>query len=309
MKKMVLIFIVIFLSLQIFSQSEYLPLVSENKYWVLLEFEESAVAPGALGGYVFAISGDTVVNDITYQKVYKHTLAGNHPCQYPPCFEFEIPYQITGTELVSLIREDTMNKKIFNLPAGNGEFCDIEEHLLFDFSLTNGDSLNDCAAQAITFGGQYGIIDSITSESIYDKQRRTLYTTGIMTYLGLPPIGEVKIAEGVGFVTHGLFHYAGNRFEMVDFCEGSLEECNFATGNSDIDSPQNVKVYPNPVTDILVIEADFQIRQVQVYNHQGQFLFQTQSKHLDLSNRTSGMTYINIMDIDGKVYIRKVVVD
>lgn len=48
----------------------------------------------------------------------------------------------------------------------------------------------------------------------------TLHTTGNISYIGLPPIGDVKISEGIGFIDYGLIYGISDLDVLVDFYSG-----------------------------------------------------------------------------------------
>ena len=130
MKPESLAFIFLFLFGPKLLQGQYIPIVEEGKYWIYLNYYISAhedLLP--VSGHALSFEGDTTVNSINYKKVYKHLLKGAHPCMYPPCWQFTYPYQTESKSLISLIREDTLSKKIFNLPFSSFGFCDTSEHL------------------------------------------------------------------------------------------------------------------------------------------------------------------------------------
>lgn len=303
MKKKSILILCIICSLNLIAQT-YSPLAVENRFWILKKYDLAEVAPGALSGFMYAVDGDTVVNEQSYKKMYKYDLAGSHPCETGPCFSFEIPYRITGQELYALLREDLENRIIYAIPFGNGEFCEPAEHVLFDFSLQPGDSLNDCSTQAI-WGN--GLVDTIRTETIYENERRTIYTTGVMTYLGLPPYGEVRISEGFGFVNHGPFHFSENRAEMYDFCEGTLESCNITyTGIQTIEKQPFITA-PNPTTGVFTIHSELAIESLGLYDLSGRLLLKENSKEVNMTGFAAGVYILKITDKQGKVYSEKII--
>lgn len=87
--------------------NDYQPLLTENSVWSV-----------TLEKYVF--EGDTVINDVTYQKLYKH-------------FDLDV---VTPEELeyYAALRDDTLARKVYVIEK------DTEtEELLYDFSLEVGD--------------------------------------------------------------------------------------------------------------------------------------------------------------------------
>lgn len=253
--------------------AQYLPLISENKYWIYAHYD-NADESNINSGYLITIGGDTLVGDQLYRTVLRGGLSGSHPCPpwFQPCFVFDLPYHLLGLSVIGFIREDTVEKKVYYAPILNPAPCGPEEQLLLDFSLEVDDTLNTCAYNAV--GGAAfearGLIDSIQSVFLYGKTRRTLHTTGFTTYLGLWITGPIMIAEGVGYEKYGPFYYAGNLSLLVDYCEGTLDECNIISATGSPFPNAAPAVYPNPCTNSVCIEpaaGHTRIRLVDLHGH------------------------------------------
>ena len=85
-KSLVLIFLLSFAPKML--QGQYIPMVEEGKYWIYLNYYISGDNFLPVSGHAITIEGDTIINSISYKKVYKHLLKGGHPCMYPPCWQF-----------------------------------------------------------------------------------------------------------------------------------------------------------------------------------------------------------------------------
>jgi len=307
--KLALIFLFSFLTAIIHGQ--YIPIVEEGKYWIYLYHFDSD-HPVPVSGYAITFEGDTIINSLSYKKVYLYGLAGEHNCQFPPCFQFDIPYQLTGKELVSFIREDTVNKRVFNLPILNYDiFCDANEYLMFDFSLGIGDTLNSCIYEFI--GGDlneqppFGIVDSIKTTEKFGKNRTTIFTTGYPSWAYLPVHGEVLILEGVGHENYGIFHEPLSF--LVDFCEGGMEACGILSSYSSIENKKEVKIFPNPTNGIFRISIEEEeLKSIRIYSMMGVLITEfSHTNTVDLSHLEGGIYLIELISKDDERFVRRII--
>ncbi|HPN72223.1 MAG TPA: T9SS type A sorting domain-containing protein, partial [Saprospiraceae bacterium] len=56
----------------------------------------------------------------------------------------------------------------------------------------------------------------------------------------------------------------------------------------------DLKIYPNPSTDIITLEYDGADQTVQVFNTSGQQIMQIQSKQIDVSNLPKGLYFVKV---------------
>ncbi len=283
------------------SKAQYLPVVVEGKYWVLKKYGDSDI-PHAISAYALVISGDTLVNSLAYKKVYLSFLAGSHPCPPPqfPCFVPDFPYRALNKELVSLIREDTLSKMVYNLPIARHDFfCDTIEYLVFDFSLEMGNVLNKCVYEAIG-GGSFGFVDSTGVYELYDNNRNTLYTTGYQTYLGLPPIGAIRIMEGIGFENYGVFH--DPRSELIDFCAGGAQSCEILSSTTVPLDVQTVTIFPNPSKGVFHVQVnEGRLKCIRVYNTLGVLKKEVWNANtVDMAMFENGVYIVELIDSSGR---------
>lgn len=290
---------------------QYIPIVEEGKFWIYLNHQDED-HPSPVSGHAITFEGDSIINSLRYKKVYILELAGEHSCPYPPCFQFNFPYQTTGKFLISFIREDTVRKKVFMLPDITADlFCDSKEYLIFDYSLNMNDTLNPCIYQFIgAENGEnfpWGIVDSINVTYRFGKNRNTIFTTGVMRYGGLPPIGEVLILEGIGLEHYGLFHEPLSY--LVDFCEGGMEACEIAVSTHAIDSPKRIALFPNPTDGIVHISVnEGAYREVRVFTILGEFITEFQNTGaIDLSNQENGIYFIEAILENKERIVQKIV--
>lgn len=287
-------------------QGQYIPIVEEDKFWIYLHHWDED-HPEAVSGHAITFQGDTVINSVSYKKVYRYGLNGGHNCQFPPCFQFDRPYQSFGKLLVAFIREDTVNKKVYNLPAEPYGFCDTSEHLILDYALEIGDTLNACLYDFIGANPEYpfgplGIVDSIQVVPRFGKNRNTIFTTGIASYGGLPFYSQVLILEGVGLENYGIFHEYLTY--LVDFCEGGMEACELILSNAPVESEKEVNISPNPTQGLFTVSISEELLNATctIVNSLGQV---TQSfKLTDLNNTgqlSSSGIYFWRIEQDGRL--------
>lgn len=83
------------------------------------------------------------------------------------------------------------------------------------------------------------------------------------------------------------------------------ETCTLSIG--DLDVPK-VKVHPNPVIDVLIINMDNNLlKAVQVYNHLGQLVSIETETVIEVYNYTSGIYVLRLETIHGKILLKKIV--
>ena len=306
--------LVILLFLFLFSktiQGQYIPMVEEGKYWIYLNYFIQLDDFLPVSGHAITFQGDTVINSVSYKKVFKLNLKGYHNCPWPPCWQFTYPYQTESKELIAFIREDTLSKKIYNLPLSLYEFCDTTEHLIFDFSLAVGDTVNSCIYDFI--GAMYvsetpgGIVDSMGAIEIYGKNRNTIFTTGFLPFGQDFAIEQLSIMEGIGLEGAGIFFNPLSTF--VDFCEGGLYPCQLLSSNSDIESRKTINIFPNPTKDIVQVSTgDAMLKSIRVYSAMGVLQNEFINTHMiDLANLDSGVYFLELIMDNHQRKITKII--
>ena len=253
MKLQSLLFILLFSFAPSMSKGQYIPMVEEGKYWIYLDCFDGQ-PPMATRGHAITFQGDTMINSLSYKKVFWYSLSGYHNCPYPPCFQFYLPYQPMSKALIAFIREDTMQKTIYNLPVWDFEYCSPAEYLMFDFSLDIGDTLNDCLYEFIggdLWNPDFGLVDSIQTVQKFGKSRSTIFSYGFPVYGGDPAQREVLIIEGVGLEYYGIFHEPLSY--LVDFCEDGMDACDLISSNAPVEGDKEIIVFPNPTQGALTV--------------------------------------------------------
>ena len=166
---------------------DYRPLVVENATWIYTGFGDLS---GNVGG--LQISGDTIVNDKLYKKVYGLGF------ETIPYGTYSGPFILTGKVFKGLIREDTISKKVytnlqsdFNFGSSVHECNDLitsnEEFLLYDFDLSIGDSLNTC--NSVDNYSQHFSVQDIYYEDYFGYNFKTFQLDEY----------SIKLIEGFGY--------------------------------------------------------------------------------------------------------------
>lgn len=131
----------------ILKSQEYVPLAVDDAHWFVAYNDHELPLP-CENMWEYFVNGDTMVNDIEYKKVYRFYLESD--TSEIPCTP---PFHRTGEpELIGLIRDNIEGKKVHAIlfEAVALSFCPLnEEFELYDFSLTQGDSINICLSSFI----------------------------------------------------------------------------------------------------------------------------------------------------------------
>lgn len=310
MSKYLPIIFLSFISLHLIGQ--YIPIVDTENNWISLRYDNFDY-PNVTSGYLIKIEKDTIVDNIDYKKVCQYELNGTHPCplELMPCFIPDYPYKAKqGKKLLGFIRESISNKKIYYRPIEEDK-CSEDEYEIYDFSLQQGDSLSACQSNQIGINQieTLGIVDSITTESNFNLQRRTLHITGITSYIGLHVIGDVIISEGIGFIDYGLIYGLSDLDVLIDFCSDSNSNCDITLSKNNFIEAKPFTIYPNPTNDLLHINSDVEIKNVYIYSINGILLNSYQSTtNIDVSHLERGYylirTKYNNNQFDNKSFIK-----
>lgn len=305
------IFIIVLLYLPVnhlFAQ--YIPMVEEGKFWIYIEHSNYDF-PSPESGHAITFLGDTTINSLNYKKVYKLKLKGAHcpDVNEYPCWNFDTPYQTEEKKLISFIREDTTEKKVYNLP-NSSMFCETEEHLIYDFSLSFGDSLNHCIYDFINandiYATDWGTVESLDTIQRYGIDRPAIISYGIFYWQGLPPEGDVEIYQGFGLEFYGIFH---EKLTFIrDYCEGQIEQCELILSESSLEKNQPIKIFPNPSTGIFQISLEEEkIEFIKVYSLLGELKSEFKNtNNIDVGGYPKGFYFLEIITKDNERIVKKI---
>jgi hypothetical protein len=201
--------------------------------------------------FSFSIRGDTTVNGQVYKQVWRET------------FEFEEDTKQFTERIISsipyaLMRDDTLQRKVYAIgaSAASGNCPEDQEYLLFDFSVSEGDTLNWCSLDGLRLDEVMPVTaDSIrdTQTSFWDGTRKTIYTLFATTRYNDALLNETinPLVEGFGYLHAGPF-LEGNF--LIDYCIGNNWDCSLLSITHQPDE-ERIKIYPNPAKDLLIVET------------------------------------------------------
>ena len=290
---------------------KYQPLVEEGKYWI---YELSGTGDNPCdyrwtnSAEMLHFGIDTLINDTIYVKVLVSRLRQSGPMDSPV-----YPYEITSTYVIRFIREDTLTKKIFLLPNDNFyNPCkeELRANLLFNFSLEEGDTLNECLRNSIErFGNPdepfYPKVDSVKYEiDFYGKTRKHIYSFGYFeqcNFLHSPGF----VMEGFGF-SDGPFRGLINR-KLINYCEGTLSDCNIISSTSDAvyNKINKIIISPNPTVEFITIETALDINVVEIINQNGMSVLKGNDKQINVSNLITGVYFVRCSTLQKEMYYNK----
>ena len=290
MKKSILIVFFFSLICANYSQAQqYYPFATSNAFW-RVDWAGMPCYPPPFdntGHYQYVITGDTVINALTYHKIIRSGYPG---CNAEP---------FMGTSPNGAFRNDTLNKKVFFISADS-----TNEVLLYDFNLTIGDTVHgylENIAQAMmgpTYSAVIDNIDSVLINSSYRKRWK------FKPYLfNTPNNWDGYIIEGIGN-TLGLLEGFLNRFEsngyLVCYSENGVplygsSPCE-TVSVEELSLDKRLSVYPNPTNNTLFINTDIDYNTINIYSLSGK-LIKTQSASLQISvlDLPKGMYFIQLV--------------
>ena len=83
-------------------------------------------------------------------------------------------------------------------------------------------------------------------------------------------------------------------------------DCSELLGTSEISLAEHVKIYPNPVKDILTIKTELEIKEVRVYDMQAKLVKREKTEYITISSLPEG-TYIIQVETEKGIYSDKII--
>lgn len=229
---------------------------SDNSIWS--EVSQYAYPIPDTTYYQYGILGDTVINDLTYKKVYLLSEPG-----LPIQGDFFAAIRENESKVFAIISDSAEHAWEFNIIG--------EEILLYDFSKSVGDTMN------YNFGDFFydDVITRIDSIEINGEYRKTFnlgldyWIEGIGSTQGLfYPLRALPIARYsyvlICFNNNGDVHYLNPDF---DTCYSFMSLSEDSADNS------AVQVAPNPGNNVLNIRTSLQNASVEIYDIQGKIIY------------------------------------
>jgi hypothetical protein len=230
------------------------------------------------GGRYF-LDGDTIINNKTYHLLYSYraTLTG---LPWAGTFELDTTYK----QFRYFIREDTAARKVYEL---NG----LQDMLLFDFSLSVGDTLSG------HWMGTPVAVTHIDTETLADGSVRTRwnfdvgtsYTEGVGSsegYWNYP-------MYGIGWWNARSCYYDGQQQQLGN------NNCFTILSQQKLETATPLSMYPNPASTATTLERpEAEVAVFELYNAMGQQVLTKQLYHqqevVSLEQLPAGIYYYKI---------------
>ena len=298
--KQVIIIIIAFLNTTNVISQDYIPMAVDNATWLMGSTHEDPQFDVLI---VLRIEGDSIVNNLSYSKIYHYDYVGNK-------------ILLQTRKLLGLLRDDIDERKVYGGLLGGIQYgfetflnfeaqCDwgdintFNEHLLYDFGVQEGDTINSCMLSNSAVVSSIEEIDRfgyLRRNLSLDDDQYTIMTEGIGTCIGIFKGQEC-------FYTGGGFSYA-----LFNYCIGPFSECNLLTSIKEDLSFDQLYIYPNPVSEKLFIKSSTNTEKLFLLNNQGRLIETYMNvNYIDLRNYPSGLYILKVEDKSGRTYSKKVI--
>ena len=285
----------LFLLLGFYSQAQhdYIPMAVENAQWTIFVSDDDYFPPFIEYYYGYRIQGDTIINGVSYKKVFRRHFSPVNPDLGNPLVG---PFTVGSGTLYGAIRDDIPNKRIYGIQFCNTPPSDCpcnEEFLMYDFNMNVNDNYDYNTFCLFGYNSDYQI-GELNNEFIFNDERivQHIYYSSFDT--------DMRIYEGVGS-SFGLFEVIGPILGMQSIslnyhCIGTDQEClsGFILGEDELFLDKKIKIYPNPVKNVITIEnrqeAEFHIK---IYDILGKLILTKKISNvkntIDVSNLKEGI--------------------
>jgi hypothetical protein len=293
MKKLLLLTLILLVTSNYTSAQEYKKFINPDASWRVFYNDKSGIDTTAYESiWENYFLGDTLINDTLYNKMYRSYLQAYNN-------DYQEPYIYLGdSTLIALLREDTISKKVFGrfVTTDNLSGCSNldKEELLYDFSLSEGDTVAQCNSDAI--------IESVSESTEYPKQQ-AFYTAGLI---------EPLYTEGIGFYS-GPLGYGGipeGAIYLLDrYCLGNPEDCGLTLTSVEELNPEQINISPNPFKESFQFtSANKNLSLVKISNAIGQEIsFEKEGDRVSITGKI-GVYFIYLQDgKTGNNYFKRVV--
>lgn len=267
MKKFNLIFFLLISYISVNGQ-DYLPMLEENTVWSIMHEKHTLI-------------GDTIINDLTYKKLYFH----NFLEEFTP----------DSLVYIAAMREDETNEKVYFIWKGYEE-----EFLLYDFSLEVGNEFVVLSPMFWIVGPEFQYdmwertveVSDVFYQNIAGKDRKTIkvgpfynheyWIEGLGSSKGLIYAGASgENSVGRDYPLLLCIHVSDSLIYQQDDPWGiHTDTCyDFPYLNIDEVSQYEYKLIAIPTLfrDSFVIQSDWPIENVTVYNLMGSAIFEFSS--------------------------------
>jgi hypothetical protein len=283
MKKIkdIILILLILISFSIQAQ-QYYPFPSDSATWTTIEYGYGTFPPET-GTSHFGLVGDTIINGLTYSKLYANlgSLGAINPAS---------SFNILTANFHGAIREDSSKKIWFN--QGGANPVDL---LYYDFSLNLGDTF--CFDPPQPSGASCLPVSSVDSILINGNYRRQIH----FNYGGQT---ETWI-EGIGSIVdnfYGAWSFIGNiEFSLNCFYQANTHlygPCNYPTSlNESVNKSVELILFPNPTESQLTLNTDLEIGKILLLDITGKqmILIKKNTNTINVNNLPNGIYFLKLI--------------
>lgn len=226
---------------------------------------------------------DTVINSITYTKVYSKSMYNYGPAQF----------QYSGG-----IRQDVPQEKVYFIDNQN-----IEHDISFNQNISLGDTVYYPENQSDSLF-EVSAIDTVSVQG-NDRKKFTITTLGSSNTI------EMEYICGIGYVSLWGFEWGTSMWchsVESDLLYGEPSNPMCYLSNDELSTEQTIELSPNPTFGIITFKEAPET--IQIYSLEGKHItpdfFELGNTNLDLYRLDEGIYYL-LMTFDNKSIIRKVV--
>ncbi len=298
----ILFFVSVMLNLfqHLFAQTNiYHPFPEDTANWVIDSYDShncynvTNFASNYCGSWIYLMKGDTIINSISYNKIYYLGGVKLYYIQSPPNPIIGCQGCSGNYSYAFAIRQDSINKKVYYIDSNM-----TSDTLLYNFNLTVGDTL------PLTFGNQLAYpttissIDSIFISNSYHK-RFNLNNNYHTLIEGVGWDCDLRLIFFMGYASYGLGCFDANH----SFYSG---ECGITvTSNSEIENNFSFSISPNPSTGIFTLKISQTNSQLSIANIFGEKIMEakiiSEETKINLEHFNSGIYFLTLKNENGLV--------
>lgn len=261
--------------------------------------------------YQFGIMGDTVINNLTWQKIYVENNCNIYPVMTS-----------ANSTFVGGLREDSV-KRIFFYAIGNTT-CLYNQFLtpnfvykLYDFSAQTGDTIH--FQNSPEYNTSYYVVNSIDSVYTFNHYRKRFHLSANETWIegigSLRSLFSIISPQPTCSCYKDLFCHKSNNISY--YIKAPYQDCYDETvGITEFTKTEDrVGIFPNPFSENTIISLGYDATDLSlaIYNTFGQQVKQINhmsgsSVNLQSEGLSEGMYYCYIMENNKINSIHKIVV-
>ena len=115
---------------------------------------------------------------------------------------------------------------------------------------------------------------------------------------------SVSISSDGNYVSLGAPYNDGNG---IDTGQARVYNLTTLLSRNDFNTALRFKLYPNPVNDKFTVSLENDLKQIEIYNLQGQKVLSSKQKEVDVSQLNKGVYFVKVEDENGVRGTQKVI--